>query len=130
MQSAGTRLDPVTAAAGSAHARGRKGRSAGGAPLRGWATKAFAKIRLGSLTYGLRWTEGRAAGGGEWGSGKVATRSRCCTVWPPNTRLEVTKMTHSLKVGVGFDRNSLQRMLDIGGNDKEFNSEKKQLIPS
>lgn len=30
MQSAGTRLDPVTAAAGSAHAGGRKERSAGG----------------------------------------------------------------------------------------------------
>lgn len=67
MQCAGTRLDPVTAAAGSAHAKGRKGRSAGGAPLRGWGTKAFAKIRLGSLTHGLRWTEGRCCW--RWGMG-------------------------------------------------------------
>lgn len=69
--------------------------------------------------YGLRWTEERAAGGGEWGSGKVATRSRCCTVWPPNTRLEVTKMTHSLKSRCEIWQELLTAyMLEIRENDR------------
>lgn len=87
MQSAGTRLSPVTAATGSAHARGRKERSAGGAAAGGGRQKT----RLPH--HGLRRTEGR----GEWGSAKVATHSRCCTERPRNTRLEVTEMTHTHK---------------------------------
>lgn len=43
MQCAGTRLDPVTAAAGSAHARGRKGRSAGGGASAGVGDKSICK---------------------------------------------------------------------------------------
>lgn len=47
MRSAGTRLDPVTAAAGSAHAGGRKEWSAGGGG--GGGQRAFANSRPGSL---------------------------------------------------------------------------------
>lgn len=71
MQSAGTRLDPVTAAVGSAHARGRKERSVGGGALRGWAIKDQARL----THYGLRRRDVLLEVG--MGSGKVATRRRC-----------------------------------------------------
>lgn len=76
MQSAGTRIDPVTAAAGSAHARGRNERSAGGGRRcgRGVGDKSF---RPRTLTYRLGWTDGRGAGCG--GSGRCCIERPTCT---------------------------------------------------
>lgn len=76
MQCAGTRLDPVTAAAGSAHAGGRKGRSAGGRRCGGGRQRLW---RLSGPAHSLQPGTGRAAGGGgAEGSGEVTTRGRCC----------------------------------------------------
>lgn len=96
MQSAGTRLDPVTAAAGSAHAGGRKERSAGGAAA-GVADKRLS--RISGPAYSLQpGTDGgaccRRGGGGGAGSGEVRTRRRCCVERPLHRLLQSGTAEH------------------------------------
>lgn len=93
MQSAGTRLDPVTAAAGSAHAGGRKERSAGGAAA-GVGDKGFREYQARLTRSSLGRAEGRAAGGGGAGSGEVRTRRRCCIEKPLHRLLQSGTAEH------------------------------------
>lgn len=64
MQSAGTRLDPVTAAAGSAHAGGRKERSAGGRRCGGGRQRLS---RISGPAYSLQPGTGGGACCRRWG---------------------------------------------------------------
>lgn len=92
MQSAGTRLDPVTAAAGSAHAGGRKERSAGGAAA-GVADKRLS--RISGPGYSLQpGTDGRGCCRGGAGSGEVRTRRRCCIERPLHRLLQSGAAEH------------------------------------